>query len=406
MKNLCTLYSSENIENRLIELINELFNSPKLKVDKADSGSIFKFAIKKGFLKGNTGFQLSTRFRSSNAKLEEDSSDLAQNLLGLKGFISQIQAAPKTAIDDMNIVIDNVVSETAILCSDDESEQLKALVKAISKEKNCMLFCQTDTFVGKGNFPHFLSKNMELLLDINGNSEIYPQSVPLIDMEQQEKIELTPDQVERKKMNIEFIKRLGIKTIEHLPYTESESEVKIRTSEEIASRAVILAITNLLAFSNISGEQAIGLIEKYSLNKYVTPEEMDFLKNPTEESKNQMSWKCEAIWILCWALGIIDEIGPADELADLNKISESEYPIIPETDPNIFIQKNHQLRSAKAILDQNDLYYRLNWACVDARLNGEEITNVHPGVVYERQYALNWLVNYMGQEWDDVTCDT
>jgi len=43
---------------------------------------------------------------------------------------------------------------------------------------------------------------------------------------------------------------------------------------------------------------------------------------------------------------------------------------------------------------------------VDARINGRQITEIHPGVVYERHYALNWLINYMNQDWDDVSCDT
>ncbi|HEY9047600.1 MAG TPA: DUF4272 domain-containing protein, partial [Ohtaekwangia sp.] len=45
-------------------------------------------------------------------------------------------------------------------------------------------------------------------------------------------------------------------------------------------------------------------------------------------------------------------------------------------------------------------------ACVDARINQRPIEEVHPSVVYERHYALNWLINYMDQPWDDVSCDT
>ena len=48
----------------------------------------------------------------------------------------------------------------------------------------------------------------------------------------------------------------------------------------------------------------------------------------------------------------------------------------------------------------------MDWACVDARIKGVQITEIHSGVVYERHYALNWLINYRNQEWDDVSCDT
>ena len=30
----------------------------------------------------------------------------------------------------------------------------------------------------------------------------------------------------------------------------------------------------------------------------------------------------------------------------------------------------------------------------------------YSGVVMERHYALNWLIGYSDQEWDDVTTDT
>ncbi len=66
-----------------------------------------------------------------------------------------------------------------------------------------------------------------------------------------------------------------------------------------------------------------------------------------------------------------------------------------------------KLRSTEAILDQLDLVYRMNWACVDARIKGEEPGgNLMPGVVYERHYALNWLINYQNQDWDYISTDT
>ncbi|MDF1551166.1 MAG: DUF4272 domain-containing protein, partial [Bacteroidales bacterium] len=66
----------------------------------------------------------------------------------------------------------------------------------------------------------------------------------------------------------------------------------------------------------------------------------------------------------------------------------------------------YETRSKSEILDANDLYYRLDWACVDARINNSNLSEVNQGVVFERHYALNWLINYMNQEWDDVSCDT
>jgi hypothetical protein len=386
-------------------LILEFFNTLDIKQEKVKDGLVLRFSKKNGLFRKNTDFQVSTRYREQDAMLDKDTSALAQNLIGIKGFISQIQSAPQTSIKSINTLIDSFVSETAFLCSDNDSKELYEFVKKISKEYECVIFCQSDSLAGKGDYPHFLDEDLNLLLDIYGNSDTYPDNISKADTNQDEII-VYPDQNKRKNKNIEFISDLGLRTIEHLPCVESEQEVKIRSSEEIASRVVILAITNLVAFSNITGEQANEIISKYSLNKYVTPNEAEFLKTPTDDLKNEMSWRCEAIWTLCWALGIIDDLGSADTFADLNKINKDKYPITPGIDPNIFITKSHKIRSPKDILDNNDLYYLLNWACVDSRLNGTELTKVHPGVVYERQYALNWLIYYSEQEWDDITCDT
>ena len=107
-----------------------------------------------------------------------------------------------------------------------------------------------------------------------------------------------------------------------------------------------------------------------------------------------------------WALNLVNDLGSANEMADLNKIPYEKYPIGKDKDPNEFINTSFILKSKAEILDVADLYYRIDWACVDARINQQEMENAHPGVVFERHYALNWLINYMNQEWDDVSCDT
>ena len=49
----------------------------------------------------------------------------------------------------------------------------------------------------------------------------------------------------------------------------------------------------------------------------------------------------------------------------------------------------------------------MHWACVDARLRKEEVGGtLDCSVVYERHYALNWLVDLEGDAWDDVRTNT
>ena len=59
------------------------------------------------------------------------------------------------------------------------------------------------------------------------------------------------------------------------------------------------------------------------------------------------------------------------------------------------------------VLDQADLIYRYHWAVVDANLKGKlPPGKLDGGVTMERHYALNWLIGYFDQEWDDISTDT
>ena len=53
-----------------------------------------------------------------------------------------------------------------------------------------------------------------------------------------------------------------------------------------------------------------------------------------------------------------------------------------------------------------DLYYRLHWAAIELRIKGKASDQVDEGIIRERHRALNWLIRYLNQEWDDVTTDT
>lgn len=210
---------------------------------------------------------------------------------------------------------------------------------------------------------------------------------------------------ERKDRSIALLKDKSIYVIDHLPEIESENETTIRTAREISERVCILCITNLLAFESIENEDAIEYLKENELWDKVTEKEKDFLINPTDDKKTSETWKCEAIWVLMWALKYIDKLDFPTDLCDLNEL-ENNYPLSENSTLKSFIEKSNEVRTKSEILDEADFIYRLNWACVDSRIKGKELEEVHPGIVYERHYTLNWLINYMNQEWDDITCDT
>ena len=51
------------------------------------------------------------------------------------------------------------------------------------------------------------------------------------------------------------------------------------------------------------------------------------------------------------------------------------------------------MRNIEEILDEADLIYRYNWACVNARIKGENApAGLDSEVVFERHWGLNWLI--------------
>jgi hypothetical protein len=225
--------------------------------------------------------------------------------------------------------------------------------------------------------------------------------------EMESKVIITDDQIVRKAKSEKFINTTGIKLNTNLPYVESEGETKLRTPKEVAQRVSVLAAVNLVAFNNFSSKDIIDYLKRYNLWTFTTEKEKAFLANPTQAAKVDESWKVEGIWTLLWSLKVVPDLEFPKELADLNKIAPESYPFRGlNKDPNIFIAKMTELRSKSEILDASDLYYRIDWACVDAREKKTAMEKVNSSVVYERHYALNWLVNYMDEEWDEITCDT
>ena len=66
-----------------------------------------------------------------------------------------------------------------------------------------------------------------------------------------------------------------------------------------------------------------------------------------------------------------------------------------------------QLLSEDEIYDANELIYDAHWKVRDAQINGRPVPEeIIPGLVQERHHAINWLMGYCGQEWDEVTTDT
>ncbi|MEN7343830.1 MAG: DUF4272 domain-containing protein [Pseudomonadota bacterium] len=215
--------------------------------------------------------------------------------------------------------------------------------------------------------------------------------------------EPSSEQLGRKRQSELVLREEGVPFNEYLPVIESSAEAKIRSEGDVELRALCLVFVAVKG-EGVDHETVKQLIAAYGLEPHLTPRERAFINDPepSEHDRVQFVWRYESAWVLLWALGFIDELPRPDKIADVPQLTV----IVGDRTTESF-REAAVLRDAKQILDQADLTYRYHWAVVDARISGEESpSGLDSSVVYERHYALNWLISYMGQDWDDVSTDT
>lgn len=406
---ICTIYSHQSGFDAIKEIIVSNFPEGNIVISKEEESDIIDLEIKDEISNSTQKIKILYRERAEPSYQipEINDSALTANLKGLYGFVYSLPTVNEKVKNLFLQKIQTLNSEFTIIQEEGEIADLKTIIANIANELDAVLFVQPDVVISKSSGQHFLDKNLDLIIDTEGNCEIDELDVRInsvyFDADQNE---LSEDQQLRKEKNEKILEENAIKINRNLPCIESEEETTLRTPKEIAQRVSALAVVNLVAFNSISPEEATQYLQNYNLWDFTTENEKEFLANPTDDKKANESWKCEGIWVLMWALNKIETLDFPDEFCDLENIDPDNYPVGQDKDPNIFIDSIVSIRSKSEILDANDLYYRFNWACVDERINGREIEGINPGIVYERQYALNWLINYIDQDWDSVSCDT
>ncbi|MGN6547434.1 MAG: DUF4272 domain-containing protein [Aureliella sp.] len=214
---------------------------------------------------------------------------------------------------------------------------------------------------------------------------------------------MTDEAQVRKASSMAILKSEDVPLIEHLPAIESEAESTRRTTEEVATRALALCVVAVKG-EGLEQEIVEHIIKDYGLASGFTPNEQKFIKdpNPSQHDRIQFAWRYECYWVMLWALGFIERLGRPDTICDVKQAV-----MIMQQNGRDGFMKMAKLRPQSEILDAADLIYRYHWAVVDARVNGREApAGLDGGVVMERHYALNWLIGYMDQDWDDVSTDT
>lgn len=218
--------------------------------------------------------------------------------------------------------------------------------------------------------------------------------------------------VDRRLRSVEKCKKMGLPVMETLKASVYESECVIPSKEDIVHRlACIFAAAVCSEACNYEPDKAAGMVkgmlseleEKYFVSKYFSNEEREYTQNPLNhpDMHPKFGWRYEGCAVLLWALGLW-ELGEPTKICDAGEVGK----ILWNNDFNSLCEIS-SVKSKEEILDMQDLILRYDWACVDARIKGQEMKIVDGEIVYEWHYALNWLTNAnYTADWDSIRPDT
>lgn len=220
-----------------------------------------------------------------------------------------------------------------------------------------------------------------------------------------ENIVPTKDQKERRTISEAYCKSYNLPIYDNPSalFVVPENEVTIRSKDEIVDRALALCYIGLKS-EGLEQKYLDKLDKDFHIYYKLTSQEKAyaFSLQPTGQQKIDANWRYESMHVMLWALGFINTLNYPDTLCNV----ANDVKIIHDLTESQFRQKA-KLRSKKEILDQADLILRIDWACTNAQVNNKPIPgNLDKGVVFERHYSLNWLINYMNQDWDNIKTDT
>lgn len=293
-------------------------------------------------------------------------------------------------------------------CEDEDQTQAAELRERLSD-----LLHRMEGLLLTDNGTRILDKELRLVLSDEGDSELdrfFPAKRPLpLDFYS----DAPPERVARRNRSVELLRHKGIYVTEWLPLIEGEEECHFRTVQEVAQRAAALLAVALHAEVLMTEPMDVKKARFYSDNitkafeckNAFSPEEKAFLKKKKPEQKEaiRFSWQYECLYVMLWALGLIEELSFPDQICDVG----ATVRIMSEHNSLEQLLEVSTLRTREELLNEADLIYRMDWGCVDARIKGLPMPRkLVGGVVVERHKCLNWLIGADQAEWDDVDVST
>lgn len=198
---------------------------------------------------------------------------------------------------------------------------------------------------------------------------------------------------------------------------KNEDETVLKTPEEIVKRSVTAFLTAQIAIDILNNSGALEsakffapILDRFGLRGELTDGEKPYFDPElcvriSQQQANEMQWRLEMCAALFWACGFIKKLPYPSQMIDNTK----QIAMLGVSKDFSDIMRNVRMRSLSEILDAADLIFRMNWACVEARVknNPAIMGDLFPDVVWEQHKGFNWLIGaYDAEDWDTVNPHT
>ena len=223
--------------------------------------------------------------------------------------------------------------------------------------------------------------------------------------------------MDRKTRSEKVLKKHKILINPTLSRIANEEEARLKSPEEIVKRGVTAFLTCQIAIDILGNNGAAEsiefftpILERFGLREELTEDEKPYFDlsqcdNNTGQQAKEMQWRLEMCAALFWACGFIKKLPYPSEMIDTTK----QIFMINGCKNFAELMKNVKMRSLSEILDATDLIFRMNWACVEARVKNDPsiMGDLFSDVVWEQHKGFNWLIGaYDADDWDTVNPHT
>ena len=400
----CTIYSHQLKFDEIVNIIKS--HLPKAKIEFNDGGKQkgLVATVKGGFFGKDKILTVNYRERENPSyKLDQVECGLTQNLAGMVNYIQSLPASNPALRNKFLHKVMAANCEMPFITEPDFNEDFEGILKQIAKATNAFIFTGPNRIFNRSGGQHFVDQDFNLILDTDGKMEVDDIDV-VVDAKYHDgpTDSYSEEQLKRKANSESFLSSHGIKTNTNLPCLAESGNTTLRTTEEVVNRIYALLAVSVLG-EGLEKEKVEQLISAKSIQSF-TPKEQSILE-PTELDDQQRAyatWRYESLYTLLWAVNIFPDLKYASDICDVSAVVSTIFkPTRAE------FEQQAQLRSTEEVLNELDKTYRMNWACVDARIKNAQVSgSINSSVVYERHYALNWLTNYQDQAWDNVQTNT